>query len=144
MNPSIRELQVTDYDKGYLQLLGQLTVIDPSRISKEDFTNFVSGLSPIHKIFVIEDLNQIIATTTILIEPKLIHTMGKVGHIEDVVVDEKYRSRGFGKQMINHAIQFATDKQCYKVILDCVPDRVGFYIRCGFQPKGQFMAKYLA
>jgi len=144
MDQSIRELQPTDYNKGYLQLLKQLTIIDPNRISKEDFGNFVSNLNSNHKVFVIENGDRIIATATILIESKLIHTMGKVAHIEDVVVDEKYRSQGIGKQIINHLIEFATIRQCYKVILDCAEDRIGFYIRCGFQPKGRFMAKYLA
>ena len=52
-----------------------------------------------HQIFVIEnkDTNHIIGTLTILIEQKVIHNMGKVGHIEDVVIDNKYRGRGLGK-----------------------------------------------
>jgi len=32
---------------------------------------------------------------------------------------------------------------CYKVILDCTPEKSQFYLSCGFQPKERQMAWYI-
>lgn len=140
----IRELEMTDYNKSYLQLLSQLTQIDPSKISQQIFEKFVTNLESTdnHKIFVIEDNNKIIATITILVESKLIRNMGKVGHIEDVVVDSKYRLHGIGKQIISYAISYAKSKGCYKCILDCDENNINFYAKNQMKQKGVCMAKY--
>ena len=67
----IRELNVADYDKGYLELLMQLK----QTMIKYDFETFKEILDEVnenkhHKIFVIEKCNKIIGTATILIETK--------------------------------------------------------------------------
>ena len=68
----IRRLEETDYNKEYLQLLKQLTSVDPDKISRKDFKEFMENLNENHMIFVIEDLESkiIIGTITILIEKK--------------------------------------------------------------------------
>jgi glucosamine-phosphate N-acetyltransferase len=68
--------------------------------------------------------------------------MGKVAHIEDVVVDKEYRSHGLGKLLIQDGIKIANREKCYKIILDCEEKNVGFYEKCGFEKKGIQMAKY--
>jgi glucosamine-phosphate N-acetyltransferase len=144
MNFVIRELEITDYNKNYLQLLSQLTQIDPSKISQNEFEKFVTDLksTDTHKIFVVEDDDKIIATATILVEYKLIRNMGKVGHIEDVVVDSEYRLHGIGKQIISYVISYAKLKGCYKCILDCDENNTNFYEKNQMKRKGVCMAKY--
>lgn len=98
-----------------------------------------------HQIFVIEnkDTNHIIGTLTILIEQKVIHNMGKVGHIEDVAIDNKYRGRGLGKLLIDNAISYCKKNDCYKMILNCKDYNKSFYIKCGFQSNDRQMLTYL-
>jgi len=96
-----------------------------------------------HQVFVLEtDDGGLAGAATLLIENKLIHGMGRVGHVEDVVVDERHRGQGFGRALIDHAVDHAKRHGCYKVILDCAPDKTGFYTRCGFHERGVQMALY--
>ena len=43
---------------------------------------------------------KIVGSTTLLIETKFIHNGGKVGHIEDVVVDKEHQGKGIGEKII--------------------------------------------
>lgn len=139
----IRNLEPLDYYKEYFNLLQQLT--DAPMVSFEIFNQFVNSLSPNHQIFVIEDIsiNKIVSTGTILIENKLIHGLGQVAHIEDIVTDLKYRGQRLGKDIIEKLIDVAYCKKCYKIILDCSEHNIGFYLKCGFDQKAVQMVKYL-
>lgn len=141
----IRPLIYNDYNKNYLFLLKQLTQLDPEQINNDVFNHFVDSLNPKHTIVVVEnmDTNKIVGTITTMIEHKIIHNMGFVCHIEDVVVDEKYRGYGLGKLLLETAIQYAKENKCYKTILDCSDNNVGFYEKNGvFEVKGRCMALY--
>jgi len=87
--------------------------------------------------------NTIVATGTILIECKLIRDYGKVGHIEDIVVDDKFRGYGLGKEMIRILTDYSMKNGCYKTILDCSDENVGFYEKCGYERKGAQMSLYV-
>jgi len=147
----IRPLQKDDYCKGYLDLLQQGFTITPSKVSFQEFTHFVDDTKK--QTFIVEKKSdsvpetdvQIVASATIIVEEKLIHNMGKVCHIEDVVVDKDSRGKGFGKELIQHCVELAKTYGCYKVILNCDEDNVKFYEKCdtGFQCKGVEMATYL-
>jgi glucosamine-phosphate N-acetyltransferase len=54
------------------------------------------------------------------------------GHIVDVAVWKNYEGRGVGGALVAAAVQRAKELGCYKVILDCKPELVGFYERLGF------------
>lgn len=147
----IRPLQTDDYYNGYLKLLQQGFTITPSKISIEDFTRFVNDVNK--HTFVIEQTSnhvpetniQIVASATVIIEQKLIRDMGKVCHIEDVVVDKSSRGKGFGKHIIYHCFELARQHGCYKCILNCDEDKVKFYEKCdsGFYQTGVEMVSYL-
>jgi glucosamine-phosphate N-acetyltransferase len=142
----IRTLDYGDYRKGFLQLLEQLTIVDTKLIGELDFVNRVQDLKDAHGhlvyVMIDNNIDKIVATGTIFIEKKFIHKMGYVGHIEDVVVDQNYRNKGLGKEIINTLVEFARSIECYKVILDCSKENVGFYENCDFEKKGIEMAKY--
>ena len=72
-------------------------------------------------------------TTTLLLEPKLIHGGGLVGHIEDVAVRKAYEGKRVGSAVVGKAIQRARDLGCYKVILNCKEELVPFYTRLGMR-----------
>jgi glucosamine-phosphate N-acetyltransferase len=137
----IRNLLKTDYSPQLFQLLGQLT--DCPIITKEQYDTFLDSLGPLHQVVcVVTEKDQIAGMGTIFIEHKIIHGLGKVAHIEDIVTDSKYRGQGLGAQIINHLVQQAKIAGCYKVILDCGEHNIGFYSKCEFEQKGVQMAKY--
>ena len=86
--------------------------------------------------------NEITGAITLIIEQKIIHNGGKVGHIEDLVVLDKYRSCGIGALLLEYVIKLTKDNNCYKVILDCDDTLEKYYIKKGFIKKGNYMGYY--
>lgn len=141
----VRPIRYTDATYGYYTLLGQLTKIDPDLMDYEKTKSFIrQNLGQNHQIYVIEDTNlgKIVASGTLFMEEKLIRNYGKVGHMEDIVVDASYRGFGLGKLMIDHLTTLGTKLGCYKCILDCDDANVGFYEKCGYNRKGSQMSIY--
>eukprot|EP00249_Psilotum_nudum_P007416 c20542_g1_i1 orf=127-594(+) len=142
----LRQLQASDYGKGYLQLLRQLTAVGD--VTEEAFGERLEEIQKLGGDFqfvaVIEDVarGQIVATGTLLVERKFVRQCGKVGHIEDVVVDQCVRGRHLGQRIIDFLTNYAKLAGCYKVILDCREDNTGFYEKCGYFRKEIQMAKY--
>jgi glucosamine-phosphate N-acetyltransferase len=145
MNIYTEELSDDDDYLQYCQLLKQLTNINPDKITKEIFSKKLAIIksNPFHKIFVAKKENKIIGTITVLIEPKFIHDLSNVAHIEDVVVDSNIRNHGIGGILINKAIEMSKEHGCYKIILDCSENNVIFYEKFGFSRKELQMALYL-
>ena len=83
------KIEKDDFNKYYLHLLQHLSIIQPYEISIQQFNQIVENLTN-HSIFIIEDTSSqsIISSITLLIEDKIIHNTGKVGHIEDLVVHQ--------------------------------------------------------
>ncbi|KAJ4818144.1 Glucosamine 6-phosphate N-acetyltransferase [Rhynchospora pubera] len=136
---------MSDYDKGFVRLLCQLTLC-PS-LSKPQFQACFADLATLgdnHYVGVIEDpiSGCILASGSVLIERKFIRGGGKVGHIEDVVVDKAARRIQLGQRIVDHLVHYAKTVGCYKVILDCKPDLREFYKKCGFVESNVQMALY--
>lgn len=140
-----RFLNFNDYNSNYLDLLSQLSIIDKKLINQQQWNNFISNLNINHQIFVLVDssTNKIIGSGTLLIENKIIHNMSKVGHIEDIVIDNSFREKGYGKMIIDYLINEAKKLNVYKIILNCSEENVLFYKKCNFIKKGVEMAIYL-
>jgi len=138
-----RLLQSSDFNKGFLELLGQLTTV--GNISKDTFIKRLVNISKnsLHKIFVLEQDNKIISCATLIVENKFIHSCGRVAHVEDVVVHSGYRGMQLGKKIIDFLSQEAEKMGCYKIILDCAEKNIKFYEKCLYEYKGAYMAKYL-
>ena len=141
-----RSLERGDYDKGYLQLLTQLTEVGD--ISRELFNKTfdkINNKSSSINIFVIEDISKekIIGCATLYIEQKFIHQCSSVGHIEDVVTDISYRGKGLGKLITLHCINYAKKNKCYKIELDCADHNIPFYNKCGFKVHENHMVIYV-
>ena len=141
---SIRRLEPTDYDKGFVDLLKQLTVAP--KMSKKKFVKRWHQMRDGPEFcYVLENdaKTKIIATATLVVERKFGRNLGLSGHVEDVVVDENFRDSGLGKVMIDAmSIISRNHVKCYKTILDCSADNVQFYEKCGFGAKEIQMAKY--
>ena len=85
----------------------------------------------------------IIATGTVIIEPKIIHQGKNVGHIEDIVVSKEMRNKGISQEILTILKSFALKENCYKIILDCDEAIKKVYVKNGFIIKGIQMAKYI-
>lgn len=138
----IRDIQPNDYYRNHLELYSQLTDINPERIAFVDYSQFVAKLNDNHRVFVALDGDVVVGTITALIECKFIHDMGKVGHIEDVVVHNSQRGKGLGAQLVKYAVDYCKERGCYKTILDCSDANTPFYEKCGLIVKGKMMAVY--
>ena len=141
-----RPLQSQDISKGYIQLLSQLSpTCETSDLGFNSACDFFLKNSETYHIYVIENTltNTIIASGTLLIEQKIIHNCSKVGHIEDIIIDQDYRGMKLGKRIIQHLVEKAKAIKCYKIILDCNEDNVEFYRKLGFETNSVHMAMYL-
>lgn len=141
----VRRLEISDKSKGFIELLQQLSICD-SVSDKEYEERFreLSSQGDDHVICVIEDNHsgKIIGTGSVFIEKKFLRNCGKVGHIEDVVVDTNARGMNLGKKIIKFLTDHARSMGCYKVILDCSVENRSFYEKCGFKQKEIQMVMY--
>ncbi|KAF5190938.1 Glucosamine 6-phosphate n-acetyltransferase [Thalictrum thalictroides] len=141
----VRKLEIFDKSKGFIEILQQLTVCNP--LTDEEFDarfQEISSYGEDHVICVIEDnvSKKIVATGSVFLEKKFLRNCGKVGHIEDVVVDSCARGMKLGQKVIEFLTNHAKAMGCYKVILDCSVENKGFYEKCGFKQKEIQMAMY--
>jgi glucosamine-phosphate N-acetyltransferase len=135
----VRKINTQDFSIIYL--LEQFKK-DSLNISQKQFEKFISQLDKHHNIFVIEEQQKIICCGSIFIENKLLHNLGKVGHIEDVITDSQYRGQGLGKKIIESLVNYGRQQGCYKVILNCTNNNILFYEKCGFTRKEHQMSLY--
>ena len=137
--------QTDEIIEQYILLLSQLT--QTPLLSKEVFMNNLYKITTMGVIYVCyhktsENKIYIVGSGTIIFEPKIIRSGKSVGHIEDIVVDEKCRSMGISKRIMETLFAFANENNCYKVILDCNPRLSDFYEKLGFEKHGIQMSKY--
>ena len=141
-NLVFRTLNGDDWNKNYFNLLSQLT--DVVELDENIFKNLLNEIKKTSEIYVYEDIvnNKIVATAKLLIEQKLARNGGKVGHLEDVVVDVGYRRLGLGRKIIGNIIDLARQMGCYKLMGNCATDLIGYYEKIGFSNKGNQFAIY--
>ena len=132
-NITIRKLQKEDLWNGFLHTLDSLRKASNTdkKIIEKTFGKINSNPDQIIIVALIE--GRVVGATTLLIETKFIHNGGKVGHIEDVVVEKEFQKKKIGEKMINYLLRYAKDQGCYKTILDCVDDVKPFYEKLGFK-----------
>ena len=135
---SFRKLKSTDYSNHYIETLQVLTTV--GTISQEQFNNLFTTWSKNPEIYqphvIVNAAGTIVATGMLLIESKLIHECGKVGHIEDISVATSEQGKKLGNYLVRSLSVLAQKSGCYKVILDCSPKNVGFYEKCGYKNDG--------
>jgi glucosamine-phosphate N-acetyltransferase len=134
INDNIEHINIIK-DK-HLNLLSELSVV--SDLDANLYLEHVKKISSIGTIFVsyienpLSENFDIIASGTIIIEPKLIRGGKSVGHIEDIVVKSTHRGKQISSDILNLLKNIAREKDCYKVILDCNEEVKKVYNRSGF------------
>lgn len=126
-----------NYLSSIFKIYRELT--DAEEIPYIDFKNIVTQMPEKDEIYVYKYNNKPVGLITLIIENKLIHSGGIVGHIEDLTVDGEYRNMSIGKTLINYCIDRCRLIGCYKVILNCNTDLEKYYISNNFKNTGNFM-----
>jgi GNAT superfamily N-acetyltransferase len=107
------------------------------------FTEFTR--IPRHEILVAEYNREVVGTIVFLIEPNLSHRALPWALVENVIVDEKYRRYGFGKLLMEYAINRAKEAGCYRVVLTSDKRRKEahqFYRSLGFEASAEGFRLY--
>jgi len=138
MNFLIRKLLESDYEKYRVLING----FRPTEFTHAEFINTLTNINKHSDIWIIENDDEFMATGTILYETKFIHNICIYAHIEDIYVDETYRKHGIGKLLVEHLVNEARSKKCYKVILDCNESLESFYKKNNFNKNGIQMVIY--
>lgn len=131
----VRPLSKGDYDRGFLQLLAQLTKVgDISREQFEERFETMQRCPGHYYVTVVEDMDQgkVIASATLACELKFIRGCATRGRLEDVVVSDQYRGRQLGKLIVTTINLLAQHVGCYKLGLDCTDSMKKFYSSLGY------------
>jgi glucosamine-phosphate N-acetyltransferase len=141
VNIKTLELNETNYNE-IINLYNYFGFNDKKILDFKNFKSLIERLPKNHNIFLYLENEKIVGGITLIIEEKIIHSGGKVGHIEDFIVLDKYRNKGIGKQLYNYVKILCEQNKCYKMILDCNELIENYYIKKGFVKKGSYMGYY--
>jgi glucosamine-phosphate N-acetyltransferase len=136
-NVSIRLMDATDLDHGFLETLASLSEPGLTREQAIDVLQVRMRRRVLTFVAVVE--SRVVGTAALIVEPKFLHGGRSAGHIEDVAVHRDFQSRGIGSALVRHLLEYCRTHQCYKVVLDCQPDLVGYYRQLGFREWSQGM-----
>lgn len=96
-------------------------------------------LYPNYSLYVAKINDKVIGAFELLIMDNFAHKGAPSGIVEDVVVDNDYRSKGIGKKMMEYAINICWENNCYKLVLSSSKQRERahkFYEKLGFKKHG--------
>ena len=60
---------------------------------------------------------RIVTSCTLVIVPNLTHSQRPFAVIENLITDEEFRRRGYGRKILDHAKELAIKDNCYKIML---------------------------
>lgn len=122
-------IKIIPYKNSYFQLVKELLVDGFSDNFEKDFNKKFDNSSS-NFGFVVEVNNKVIGYSSL-------HVIDKINRrsclIEDVVIHKNYRSKGIGRDLINHLINFSKNKKCDKIILNSSESNIIFYEKLGFE-----------
>ncbi len=127
---------------GIKRLYAYLNPDDPvldDKVATEIF-NQILEVDRLH-LFVGVLKEELVCSCYLNVVPNLSRNGAPYAVIENVVTDSEHRNRGLGKSIIKHALQYAWDLGCYKVMLQTGSRRESthnFYKACGFDADEKF------
>lgn len=127
-----------EYFDGFLQTI---TALRPTKLNFQDFMIILNRRQFEQTLIAINEDNQVVGTLSFFIETKFIHNGGKVCHVEDVAVRKDRQRQGIGRRMMLDIETRAKFQGCYKIILDCGDQSLGFYNKCGYHKHEKMMRK---
>ena len=134
MDIIINNLEKNDY-QNYLTLMNQFRPIN-NKISYELFCELYDKIFLSSEIYVARLNNKIIGSIKVFFEQKFINNCALYAHVEDVIVDEKYRHLKIGSQLLDYVKKKAVEKNCFKCTLVCSEEVKKFYLNNQFEKRG--------
>lgn len=120
----MRPLAKTDLSRGFISVLTVLT--SAPEVSETRYAETFDAMKSFNNYFTLvivsRATDKIVGSGTVFIEQKFIRNLGKVGHIEDIVVDKNMQGRKLGLRIINALTEISETRGCYKTILNCSED----------------------
>jgi GNAT superfamily N-acetyltransferase len=141
-----REAREEDFE-AILELYRQLNPDDPPVEDGSAEAAFARILdAPGLHLFVLELDGALVASTYLNVIPNLSRSASPYAVVENVVVAERLRGTGLGKQIMAATLEAAWSAGCYKAMLmtgSRRPSTLAFYEACGFSPdaKWAFLAR---
>jgi perosamine synthetase len=137
-----RDLEKKDY-RDYLILINNFRETNIN-ISHDYFNEIYDNVfSKYNKIIVCEFMGKIIGSITIVIEQKFIHNFSKYAHIEDIFVDNHFRHKKIGSELVNKALSYCKNLNVFKVSLNCDESLENFYALNKFEKRQIYMSQLL-
>jgi GNAT superfamily N-acetyltransferase len=131
------EKDLSDLMELYSLLDGEGEGPQDLEVFRENFIHLQAA--PKYFIFVAEAEDRVVGTFELLIMENLAHHGLPSAIVEDMVVRADFQGKGIGRAMMQHAMQFARQRGCYKLMLSSNRKRVDahhFYESLGFQQHG--------
>jgi GNAT superfamily N-acetyltransferase len=144
---TVREISESELDE-LLRLYEHLHVSDDPLPAREQVDALWHQIQQNHnlKYFGVFFDGRLVSSCTLAIIPNLTRGCRPYGVVENVVTHAEFRRKGYGRQVLDHALGFAWGQGCYKVMLLTGRKDEGtyrFYESIGFDryPKQAFLAK---
>ncbi|VVT51755.1 uncharacterized protein SAPINGB_P003202 [Magnusiomyces paraingens] len=139
---ALRPLARDDVSRGVLDTLSALTTVGDvtAKTFGVLFDHWKSRGDVYYAVAITDAANAVVAVGTVLVERKLIHGCGLVGHIEDIAVNKSQQGKRLGISLISALTAIGKAAGVYKIILDCSEHNVAFYQKCGYSVAGVEMS----
>lgn len=139
-----RECTIDDFDR-LLLLFSQLW---PDRHLNEATMKqvFENGIRSEHQHYLCVEVDERIVGFCSLSVKNNLWQQGNLGHIDELVVDESFRRKGIGTELLDRIIRIAAEKGCRRIELDSALHRTKaheFYEKCGFKNRALLFSKIL-
>lgn len=138
----LREAVSADFRR-IMELYAQLHPDDSGPTDGSDRRVFhdILAASNLHLFVLADEEGTVNATCYLNLIPNITHQASPYGIIENVVSEVSLRNQGLGKKVIDHALRYAWDFGCYKVMLQTgskSESTHNFYKACGFSANDKF------
>jgi|TARA_Y100000389_G_scaffold126223_1_gene123592 glucosamine-phosphate N-acetyltransferase len=139
VNIEIKKLE-RKYMNQVIDLVKRISPYSPSIEMYDDIWFKFNQQNNVYPIIAIND-GLVLGYGTLSTEFKI--RGGKIGHIEDIVIDQNYERKGLGKKILDALYEIAKTENCLKIMLQCTNTNTKFYEKCGFIINGLAMQKFI-
>lgn len=134
-NLKIRRIDLHDLTASYKNLMSQLRPVNAT--AKEMRANYLrcDFTSSCPTFICVENSKKIMGSITVQLIDRLVCRV-PYAVIDDLVVAYSFRKKGVGKMLVRHAISYADQNKCSKIILNCDLNLKNYYESFGFYLNG--------